>query len=73
MFFGITEIQKFEFSSTLCTFFQALHVACCIDLRDSSFTDSSLAVQHPRFSHRCCPDQWEVMLNSEMLWFTSPW
>lgn len=37
----------FFFPYSLCTFFQALHVACSIDLCDSSFTASSLAVQYP--------------------------
>lgn len=53
MFFGITEISKMWvfFPYSLCTFFQALHVACSIDLCDSSLIDSSLAVQYPRLTH----------------------
>lgn len=73
MFFGITEISKMWvfFPYCLCTFFQALHVACSIDLCDSSLIDSSLAVQYPRLTH-WLSDQWEVVLNPEMLSFTSP-
>lgn len=73
MFFGISEISKiWVFFYSLCTFFQALHVACSINLCDSSLIDSSLAVQYPCLTHRCLSDQWEVTLNPETPSFTSP-
>lgn len=74
MFFGITEISKIGFCFfvySLCTLFQALHVACSTDLWDSSFTASSLAVQYPCLRYQWLSDQWEVMLYPETLSFTS--
>lgn len=63
MFFGITEISKMwvVFPYCLCTFFRALHVACSIDLCDSSHrfkSRSAISTLNTLVS-----DQREVVLN----------
>lgn len=55
MLFGITEISKmWVFPPTVCapSFRPSMLLVVLIDLCDSSFIDSSLAVQYPRFTHQ---------------------